>query len=57
MALLDSPAQVIAIARYRDDGRTPFAEAVKCRPDAELIEVSLDNREALVDQIAGRFLH
>jgi nucleoside-triphosphatase THEP1 len=54
-AVLDSPALVLAIARYRDDGRTPHAEAAKRRADVELVEVSLENRDSLVDVLVKRF--
>ena len=55
LAVLDSPAPVLGIVRYRDDGRTPFAEQVKRRDDVELIEVSLENRESLVNVLVERF--
>lgn len=38
VAILDSPARVIAIARQRDDPTEPFLTQVKQRPDAELVE-------------------
>ena len=55
LAVLDSSAPVLGIVRYRDDGRTPFAEQVKRRDDVELIEVNLENRDALVDVLVERF--
>ena len=56
LAILDAPVRVIAVVRARNDGRTPFAERVKRRTDAELIEVTAENRDALVGDIAARVL-
>jgi nucleoside-triphosphatase THEP1 len=52
--LLDSPARVIAIVRQREDPSEPgqaFLTAVKTRADAQLITVTIENRDTLVDTI------
>jgi nucleoside-triphosphatase len=36
---------------------TPFADAVKARPEVTVIEVSRDNRDALVQELATRLRH
>ena len=52
LPLLDSPARVVAIVRQREDPSEPFLTTVKQRIDAELVTVTLENRDALIDTIA-----
>ncbi len=53
LAALDGPRPVLATIRLRPE---PFCDALKRRPDVELVMVSPSNREALADDIARRLL-
>jgi nucleoside-triphosphatase len=50
---LDSQASVLATLGM---GHLPFFQAIRDRPDVELIRVTESNRDALVDEICARLL-
>ncbi|MFQ5856456.1 MAG: NTPase [Anaerolineae bacterium] len=47
---LDSPSPMLGTITR---GRHPWADGIKARGDVELVEVTLENREALVDRLVG----
>lgn len=49
---LDGPIKVLATLGI---GRLPFFQALKDRPDVEVITVTAGNRDALVEEISRRF--
>ena len=53
LAVLDGPRPVLATIRERPE---PFCDAVKRRPDVELITVTARNRDGLVDDVTRRLL-
>lgn len=50
LRVLDSPKPVLATAMAYPD---PFVDALKTRPDVQLIEVTPSNRDRLVDELVG----
>lgn len=51
--LLDDPRPLLATIRWRPQ---PFCDAVKARPDVELVEVNPGNRDVLPERLAERIL-
>lgn len=50
--VLDAPINVLATLGI---GRLPFFQALKDRPDVEVVTVTTGNRDALVEELARRF--
>jgi nucleoside-triphosphatase THEP1 len=53
LALLEDPRPLLGSVRERFE---PFCDKVKNHPDVEVIEVTVRNRDALVEMLAVRLI-